>query len=140
MASDCYGSPDSRLDDGIIYIDIARNVPCAPCTMLSFLLKMEYGKHKEMAACETLAVRAYRLEVPCASILAPYHPACPVLPCPALASPHTKCMPLDRYGYPCYRRRAGNERAHAGMDLRTHAPQTLNLTFYSSLVPNVHPA
>jgi hypothetical protein len=62
MGSDMHGSPPSRLDDGIIYIDVARNVPCAPCNMLCWLLKLENGKHKSLAACETLAVRAFRIE------------------------------------------------------------------------------
>ena len=74
MSSDCFGSPESRLDDGVIYIDLALDVSCAPCTMLCWLLKMEDGNHKDMSICETLAVRAFRLEVPSPSPSTVFHP------------------------------------------------------------------
>ena len=69
QASDMFGAPGAELDDGTITLCFGKNVSCAPCTMTSWLCNMEEGTHLGMKACQTLKVRAFRLE-PAAGIVA----------------------------------------------------------------------
>lgn len=62
MAQDSYTSPNSKLDDGVLYVDMGRGIKCAPFKMLCWLLAMEEGKHVDSPHCDTQAVRAFRLE------------------------------------------------------------------------------
>ena len=62
QAADMYGAPGSELNDGTIVLCFGKNVSCAPCTMTSWLCNMEDGKHLSMEACQTLKVKAFRLE------------------------------------------------------------------------------
>ena len=62
QAADMFGAPGSELDDGTIMLCYGKNVSCAPCTMTSWLCNMENGEHLEMKDCQTLKVKAFRLE------------------------------------------------------------------------------
>ena len=49
QASDSYGAPESKFDDGIVYICIAKSMSCCvPCKMTQWLLAMEDGTHLKM--------------------------------------------------------------------------------------------
>ena len=63
QASDSYGAPESDLDDGIVYICIAKNMSCCvPCKMTQWLLAMEDGTHLKMKDAQMIKCKAFRLE------------------------------------------------------------------------------
>lgn len=60
MASDCFLAPNSKLNDGIIWLVILPgNV--SKVQVVQFLLALESGKHPDLPFVTLLPVRAFRL-------------------------------------------------------------------------------
>uniref|UniRef100_A0A1B6MNW0 sphingosine kinase n=1 Tax=Graphocephala atropunctata TaxID=36148 RepID=A0A1B6MNW0_9HEMI len=64
IATDCIMAPDSKLDDGIIWLFVIK-AGITRAHLLQFLLGLSSGSHVNVAQTEMIPVRAFRLEPQC---------------------------------------------------------------------------